>query len=70
MGRSGFLGFYLLKGATRSGMIPIAVCSPRNFALAKSNGAEEVFDRNDKECVQKIVSLVFFLFYPFFANAP
>lgn len=51
-------------------MIPIAVCSPRNFALAKSNGAEEVFDRNDKECVQKIVSLVFFLFYPFFANAP
>ncbi|TLS27251.1 hypothetical protein PpBr36_04258 [Pyricularia pennisetigena] len=37
-----------------SGMIPIAVCSPKNFALAKSNGAEEVFDRNDKECAQKI----------------
>lgn len=41
----------------RSGMTPIAVCSPKNFALAKSNGAEEVFDRNDKECAQKIVSL-------------
>ncbi|TLD11194.1 hypothetical protein PgNI_05201 [Pyricularia grisea] len=37
-----------------SGMTPIAVCSPKNFALAKSNGAKEVFDRNDKECAQKI----------------
>lgn len=37
-------------------MIPIAVCSPRNFALARNNGAEEVFDRHDKECAQKIVS--------------
>ncbi|TLD22707.1 hypothetical protein PspLS_07023 [Pyricularia sp. CBS 133598] len=37
-----------------SGLIPIAVCSPKNFQLAKSNGAEEVFDRHDKECAQKI----------------
>ncbi|GJD05062.1 alcohol dehydrogenase GroES-like domain-containing protein [Colletotrichum higginsianum] len=39
-----------------SGLIPIAVCSPKNFALARSNGAEEVFDRHDKECAQKIKS--------------
>ncbi|KAI8167085.1 Deshydrogenase mlcG [Colletotrichum sp. SAR 10_65] len=39
-----------------SGLIPVAVCSPRNFALARSNGAEEVFDRHDKECAQKIKS--------------
>lgn len=40
-------------------MIPIAVCSPRNFSLARSNGAEKVFDRHDKECAQKIVSSCF-----------
>lgn len=39
-------------------MTPIAVCSPKNFALAKSNGAKEVFDRNDKECAQKIVGKI------------
>ncbi|RYP73948.1 hypothetical protein DL769_004119 [Monosporascus sp. CRB-8-3] len=37
-----------------SGLIPIATCSPRNFNLVKSNGAEEVFDRNDKGCAEKI----------------
>lgn len=39
-----------------AGLIPIATCSPRNFELAKSNGAEEVFDYHDKDVAQKIVS--------------
>ncbi|OLN97465.1 Enoyl reductase LovC 1 [Colletotrichum chlorophyti] len=37
-----------------SGLIPITTCSPRNFDLAKKNGAKEVFDRHDKDCAQKI----------------
>ncbi|KAF5017411.1 hypothetical protein F66182_10662 [Fusarium sp. NRRL 66182] len=39
-----------------SGLIPIAVCSPKNFALARSNGAEQVFDRHEEGCAQKIKS--------------
>ncbi|TDZ17452.1 Deshydrogenase mokE [Colletotrichum orbiculare MAFF 240422] len=37
-----------------SGLVPVAVCSPRNFDLAKRNGAEQVFDRKDKDLAQKI----------------
>ncbi|KAI9163196.1 alcohol dehydrogenase GroES-like domain-containing protein [Paramyrothecium foliicola] len=39
-----------------SGLSPIAICSPKNFDLAKKNLAEEVFDRHDKELAQKIKS--------------
>ncbi|GKU09228.1 unnamed protein product, partial [Fusarium langsethiae] len=35
-------------------LIPIATCSPRNFDLVKSHGAEEVFDYRDKNCADKI----------------
>ncbi|KAK1714905.1 hypothetical protein BDP67DRAFT_618078 [Colletotrichum lupini] len=37
-----------------SGLDPIAICSPKNFDLAKRNQAVEVFDRNDKELAKKI----------------
>ncbi|KAF1922661.1 GroES-like protein [Didymella exigua CBS 183.55] len=37
-----------------SGLIPIAVCSLRNFDLARKNFAKEVFDRHDKDLAQKI----------------
>jgi NADPH:quinone reductase-like Zn-dependent oxidoreductase len=38
-----------------SGFDPIAVCSPRNFELAKRNGAGEVFDRDEPDLAQKLV---------------
>ncbi|POS75825.1 enoyl reductase [Diaporthe helianthi] len=37
-----------------SGIVPIATCSPKNFDLAKKNGAAEVFDYHDKDLVEKI----------------
>ncbi|KAK6225587.1 enoyl reductase [Colletotrichum tabaci] len=37
-----------------SGYVPIAVCSPHNFELAKRNGAEEVFDYHDSQCAETI----------------
>ncbi|CAE7208198.1 Enoyl reductase [Pyrenophora teres f. teres] len=37
-----------------SGYTPIATCSPKHFDLAKSNGAEEVFDYRDVDCAEKI----------------
>jgi NADPH:quinone reductase-like Zn-dependent oxidoreductase len=38
-----------------AGLIPIATCSPRNFELARKNGAEQVFDYREHDCAQKIV---------------
>ncbi|KAF4510366.1 hypothetical protein G6O67_002256 [Ophiocordyceps sinensis] len=35
-------------------LVPIATCSPNNFDLAKSFGADEVFDYHDKNCGEKI----------------
>ncbi|RYP45710.1 hypothetical protein DL768_007981 [Monosporascus sp. mg162] len=35
-------------------LIPIATCSPKNFDLVKSYGAEEVFDYREKDCAEKI----------------
>ncbi|KAK2052682.1 zinc-binding dehydrogenase [Colletotrichum caudatum] len=40
--------------AIHANLIPIAVCSPRNFDLARSRGAVEVFDYRDPECAEKI----------------
>ncbi|KAL7779598.1 hypothetical protein CFE70_009102 [Pyrenophora teres f. teres 0-1] len=37
-----------------SGYTPIATCSPKHFDLAKSNGAEEVFDYRDVDCAEEI----------------
>ncbi|KAF8852803.1 enoyl reductase [Acephala macrosclerotiorum] len=39
-----------------AGLIPIATCSPRNFELARKNGAEQVFDYREHDCAQKIRS--------------
>ncbi|GKT48780.1 enoyl reductase LovC [Colletotrichum spaethianum] len=49
---TGTIAIQLLRLAN---MIPIATCSPRNFDLVKSHGAEEVFDYRDKNCVEKIL---------------
>jgi NADPH:quinone reductase-like Zn-dependent oxidoreductase len=38
----------------RAGWKAITTCSPRNFELVKSLGADEVFDYSDKECGTKI----------------
>lgn len=38
----------------RCGMKPIATCSPRNFELVKSYGAEQVFDYRSKSCAADI----------------
>ena len=45
----------ILRSAGRSGYIPIATCSPHNFDLAKSRGAEEVFDYRAPNLAQTIV---------------
>ena len=38
----------------RAGWRVITTCSPRNFALAQSLGADEVFNYSDKDCGLKI----------------
>lgn len=38
----------------RAGWKVITTCSPRNFDLVKSLGADEVFDYSDKDCGAKI----------------
>ncbi|KAK2008308.1 zinc-binding dehydrogenase [Colletotrichum eremochloae] len=48
---TGTIAIQLLKLAN---LIPIAVCSAKNFDLAKSRGAVEVFDRRDPQCAEKI----------------
>jgi NADPH:quinone reductase-like Zn-dependent oxidoreductase len=40
----------LTGGWNRSGLRPIATCSPRNFELVKSYGAEAVFDYHSPTC--------------------
>lgn len=42
---------------SRSGYTPIATCSPKNFSLAKSFGAEHVFDYSDPETANSIRKL-------------
>lgn len=42
---------------SRSGYTPIATCSPKNFSLAKSFGAEHVFDYSDPETANVIRKL-------------
>jgi NADPH:quinone reductase-like Zn-dependent oxidoreductase len=39
---------------TRSGLHVITTCSPKNFDLVRSRGADRVFDYNDPSCGQKI----------------
>ncbi|KAF5501051.1 Deshydrogenase mlcG [Colletotrichum siamense] len=37
-----------------AGLIPIGICSPKHFDLSRKNGAQDVFDRFDKDVAQKI----------------
>jgi hypothetical protein len=39
---------------SRAGYTVLTTCSPRNFDLCKSRGAEAVFDYTDPECGEKI----------------
>lgn len=38
----------------RSGLLPMAICSPRNYDLVKSYGAVEAFDYNSPSCASDI----------------
>ena len=42
---------------SRSGYTPIATCSPKNFSLATSFGAEHVFDYSDPETASNVRKL-------------
>lgn len=44
----------LLTHLSRSGLSPIATCSPNNFELVKSSGATAVFDYREKTCAEDI----------------
>lgn len=44
----------MLTIASRSGCIPITVCSPKNFGLVESYGAEKVWDYHDPTSVDAI----------------
>jgi NADPH:quinone reductase-like Zn-dependent oxidoreductase len=44
----------LTKTIDRAGYTVLTTCSPRNFDLCKSRGAEAVFDYRESDCGQKI----------------
>lgn len=44
----------MLTSATSSGLRPVTTCSPKNFELVKSFGAEAVFDYRSPSCVADI----------------
>lgn len=48
---SGTMAIQLIR---KAGCIPITTCSPRNFALVESYGAEKAFDYNDANCAAQI----------------
>ncbi|TDZ25583.1 Trans-enoyl reductase fsa3 [Colletotrichum orbiculare MAFF 240422] len=53
-GASSSVGTMALQLAKLSGMLVIGTCSPKNFDLAKSYGADVLFDYNSKTCVEDI----------------
>lgn len=53
-GGSSSVGTMAIQLLRLIGHVPIATCSPRNFALAKKFGAEEVFDYNSPDCAKDI----------------
>lgn len=53
-GASSAVGLYVVQIAKAAGMKIFALCSPKNFELVKSFGADEVFDYRDKEVGEKI----------------
>jgi len=48
---TGTIAIQMLK---HSGYLPIAICSPRNFELAKSRGAIEAFDYKSPTCKDEV----------------
>lgn len=55
-GASSSVGALTVQLASASGLKVIATASPRNFDFVKSLGATEVFDYNDKNIVDVLVS--------------
>ncbi|KAI5364264.1 putative GroES-like superfamily, alcohol dehydrogenase-like, NAD(P)-binding domain superfamily [Septoria linicola] len=53
-GASTATGTLAIQYAQLSGAKVIAICSPRNFDLVKSVGAEEAFDYNDPDCAENV----------------
>lgn len=53
-GGSSSVGTMAVQLLRLAGHVPIATCSPRNFAMVKKLGAVEVFDYSDPECGAKI----------------
>lgn len=53
-GASTASGTMLLQLLKRSGFAPIATCSPKNFSLVRSYGAEHVFDYADEKTAEAI----------------
>ncbi|TLD19583.1 hypothetical protein PspLS_09588 [Pyricularia sp. CBS 133598] len=55
-GASSSVGTMAVQLAKLSGMIVIGTCSPNNFDLVRSYGADVVFDYNSKACIDDIKS--------------
>ncbi|KZV68026.1 GroES-like protein [Peniophora sp. CONT] len=53
-GASSAVGLYVVQIAKAAGLKIFALCSPKNFELVKSYGADEVFDYRDNEVGEKI----------------
>lgn len=53
-GASSATGTLAVQFARLSGLLPIAICSPRNFGFVKRLGAVEAFDYNDPEGAAKV----------------
>ncbi|KAF2762455.1 GroES-like protein [Pseudovirgaria hyperparasitica] len=53
-GGSSSVGQYAIQLAKLEGLTVLTTCSPRNFDLVKSLGADEVVDYNDADAVEKI----------------
>ena len=53
-GASSAVGLYVLQVAKATNFKTYALCSPKNFELVKSLGADEVYDYRDPEAASKI----------------
>ncbi|RDW83429.1 putative zinc-binding oxidoreductase ToxD-2 [Coleophoma crateriformis] len=57
-GGSSATGTLAIQFAKLSGLKVVTTCSPRNFDLVKSLGADAVYDYRDPDCAAKIRSLI------------
>lgn len=53
-GGSAATGCMAIQLIRRSGCVPIAACSPKNFSLVEKCGAEKAFDYHDAQCPELI----------------